>query len=52
MIVCLQMKDDGGKVPVIIFNIYVFAFLGFGHVIANFVSFSLAFLSMVGQLRE
>lgn len=28
VIVYLQMKDDGGKVPVTIFIIYIFAFLG------------------------
>ena len=37
------MKDDGGKVMAIIFVIFIFAFLGYEHVIANFPAFSLAF---------
>ncbi|GGE29697.1 formate/nitrite transporter family protein [Streptococcus himalayensis] len=50
VIVYLQMKDDGGRVPVTIFIIYIFAFLGFEHLIANFASFSLAFFINGGAI--
>lgn len=39
----IRMKDDAGKVFAMIFIIYIFAFLGFEHVIANFATFGLAF---------
>lgn len=38
----LKMKDDAGKVLAILFIVFIFAFLGFEHVIANFSSFTLA----------
>ncbi len=41
----LRMRDDAGRVISTILVIFVFAFLGFEHVIANFASFSLAFFS-------
>ncbi len=44
------MKDDAGKVIAMIFIIFIFAFLGFEHVIANFSSFSLAFFASGGTL--
>lgn len=46
----LRMKDDAGKVIAMIFIIFIFAFLGFEHVIANFSSFSLAFFASGGTL--
>lgn len=38
-----RMKDDAGKLIGIMFIIFIFAFLGYEHVIANFSSFSLAY---------
>ncbi|MCU9789825.1 formate/nitrite transporter family protein, partial [Enterococcus faecalis] len=49
VIVSLRMKDDAGKVPAIIFIIFIFAFLGYEHVIANFPAFSLAFFASGGN---
>lgn len=46
----LRMKDDAGKVISMIFIIFIFAFLGFEHVIANFSSFSLAFFASHGTM--
>lgn len=39
----IRMKDDAGKVFAMIFIIFIFAFLGFEHVIANFAGFGLVF---------
>ena len=50
VIVSLRMKDDAGKVPAIIFIIFIFAFLGYEHVIANFPAFSLAFFASGGNI--
>lgn len=47
----LRMKDDAAKVWSMIFIIYIFAFLGFEHVIANFVSFPLAFFVNGGPVE-
>ncbi|CQR25978.1 formate/nitrate transporter [Streptococcus varani] len=47
----LRMKDDAGKVFSMVFIIFIFAFLGFEHVIANFVSFSLAFFVNGGPVE-
>ncbi|GEK91078.1 formate/nitrite transporter family protein [Alkalibacterium kapii] len=41
----IRMKDDAGKVVAMIFIIFIFAFLGFEHLIANFASFPLAYFS-------
>lgn len=41
----LKMKDDAGKVLAILFIVFIFAYLGFEHVIANFSSFTLAAFS-------
>lgn len=49
--VALRMKDDIGKVFSMVFIIYIFAFLGFEHVIANFVSFPLAFFANGGPVE-
>lgn len=46
----MRMKDDAGKVAAIIFIIFIFAFLGFEHVIANFSSFSLAYFASHGGM--
>lgn len=46
----IRMKDDAGKVISMIFIIFIFAFLGFEHVIANFSSFPLAYFSFGGAL--
>ncbi|MDO4431674.1 MAG: formate/nitrite transporter family protein [Aerococcaceae bacterium] len=47
----LRMKDDAGKVIAIVFIIYIFAFLGFEHVIANFSLFSLAYWTTGGAVE-
>ena len=47
----LRMKDDTAKVFSMIFIIFIFAFLGFEHVIANFVSFALAFFANGGPVE-
>lgn len=46
----IRMKDDAGKVISMIFIIFIFAFLGFEHVIANFASFPLAFFAYGGAV--
>ncbi|WP_229717948.1 formate/nitrite transporter family protein [Ligilactobacillus salitolerans] len=48
----LRMKDDAGKVFAIIFIIFIFAFLGYEHVIANFPAFSLAFFASHGTIYD
>lgn len=45
-----HIKDDAGKLYSTIFIIFIFAFLGFEHVIANFASFSLAFFANGGPV--
>ncbi|MFC3928127.1 formate/nitrite transporter family protein [Streptococcus caprae] len=49
--VSMRMKDDAGKVISTIFIIFIFAFLGFEHVIANFSTFSLAFFTNGGPVE-
>lgn len=46
----IRMKDDAGKVIAMIFIIFIFAFLGFEHVIANFASFPLAFFTSTSSI--
>lgn len=46
----MRMKDDAGKVMAIIFIIFIFAFLGYEHVIANFPAFTLAYVASGGTL--
>ncbi|MFC6465004.1 formate/nitrite transporter family protein [Marinilactibacillus sp. GCM10026970] len=46
----IRMKDDAGKVMAMIFIIFIFAFLGFEHVIANFSSFPLAYFASGGAI--
>lgn len=48
--VTMRMKDDAGKILAIVFLIFIFAFLGFEHVIANFSSFSLAYFASGGNV--
>ena len=50
VLVSMRMKDDAGKVAAIIFIIFIFAFLGYEHVIANFPAFTLAFWASGGHL--
>lgn len=50
VLVSMRMKDDAGKVSSIIFIIFIFAFLGYEHVIANFPAFTLGFFASHGQL--
>lgn len=52
VLVSMRMKDDAGRVMAIIFIIYIFAFLGYEHVIANFPAFSLAYFASGGALAE
>ncbi|MBK0348854.1 formate/nitrite transporter family protein [Aerococcaceae bacterium zg-ZJ1578] len=47
----IRMKDDAGKVFSMIFIIFIFAFLGFEHVIANFSTFALAFFANGGPVE-
>ncbi|MGT2742464.1 formate/nitrite transporter family protein [Streptococcus plurextorum] len=49
--ISMRMKDDAGRVISLIFIIFIFAFLGFEHVIANFSTFSLAFFSNGGAVE-
>lgn len=46
----MRMKDDAGKVMTIIFVIFIFAFLGYEHVIANFPAFTLAYFASHGTI--
>lgn len=47
----LKIKDDAGKAISVIFIIFIFAFFGFEHVIANFSSFSLAIFATGGPVE-
>lgn len=49
--VTMKMRDDAGKVIATVFIIFIFAFLGFEHVIANFSTFSLAFFANGGPVE-
>lgn len=49
--ISMRMKDDAGRVIALIFIIFIFAFLGFEHVIANFSLFPLAFFSNGGPVE-
>ncbi|MGK0605195.1 formate/nitrite transporter family protein [Enterococcus gilvus] len=50
VLICLRMRDEAAKVITVIFIIYIFAFLGCEHVIANFPAFSLAYFTYHGQI--
>lgn len=51
VVAAMRMKDDAAKVISTIFIIFIFAFLGFEHVIANFSTFSLAFFANGGAVE-
>ena len=51
VLVSMRMKDDAGKVAAIIFIIFIFAFLGYEHVIANFPAFTMAFVASGGTIE-
>jgi len=50
VLISMRMKDDAGKVLAIVFIIFIFAFLGYEHVIANFPAFTLAYFVSGGQM--
>ncbi len=47
----LRMKDDAGKIFATLFIIFIFAFLGYEHVIANFPAFTLGYFASHGTLE-
>ncbi len=47
----MRMKDDTAKILSTIFIIFIFAFLGFEHVIANFPAFTLAYFASHGTMH-
>lgn len=47
----LKLKDDAGKILAAIFIIFIFAFFGFEHVIANFSTFSLSIFATGGPVE-
>lgn len=49
--ISMRMKDDAGRVIALIFIIFIFAFLGFEHVIANFSLFPLSFFAYGGPVE-
>lgn len=49
--ISMRMKDDAGRVIALVFIIFIFAFLGYEHVIANFSLFPLAFFSYGGPVE-
>lgn len=51
VLVSMRMKDDAGKVLAIVFIIFIFAFLGYEHVIANFPAFTLAYFASNGTME-
>lgn len=51
VIASARMKDDAGKLIAIMMIIFIFAFLGYEHVIANFSSFSMAFFINGGAVE-
>ena len=48
----LRLKSDAGKIIYVIGIIFIFAFFGFEHVIANFGGFSLAYLLDTGVMAD
>lgn len=52
VIVSARMRDDAGKLFAVVFIIFIFAFLGFEHVIANFSSFAMAFFVNGGPVSN
>ena len=52
VVISMRMKDDIGKVVVIVVLVGMFALMGFEHIIANFPSFTMAFALSQGQMAE
>ncbi len=50
VLISMRMKEDAGKVITVVFIIFIFAFLGYEHVIANFPTFTLAYFASHGQM--
>ena len=50
VLISMRMKEDAGKVITVVFIIFIFAFLGYEHVIANFPAFTLAYFASHGQM--
>ncbi|EME8219986.1 formate/nitrite transporter family protein [Enterococcus faecium] len=50
VLISMRMKEDAGKVITVVFIIFIFAFLGYEHVIANFPAFTLAYFASQGQM--
>lgn len=50
VLISMWMKEDAGKVITVVFIIFIFAFLGYEHVIANFPAFTLAYFASHGQM--
>lgn len=50
VLISMRMKEDVGKVITVVFIIFIFAFLGYEHVIANFPAFTLAYFASHGQM--
>ncbi|MGO3733186.1 MAG: formate/nitrite transporter family protein [Vagococcus sp.] len=48
VLMSMKVKDDIGRFVSILFVIFIFTFLGFEHVIANFIYFPLAYFSSGG----
>lgn len=46
-----RMKDDSGKIMAVWFVLYIFTFLGFEHVIANFSTFTLSYFVNGGMIE-
>lgn len=50
VVATMRMKDDAGKILATVFIIFIFAFLGFEHVIANFPAFTMGWVASGGTL--
>ena len=50
VLISMRMKEDVGKVITVVFIIFIFAFLGYEHVIANFPAFTLTYFASHGQM--
>ncbi len=50
VLMSMRIKEDIGKIVGVILVIFIFTFLGFEHVIANFVYFPLAYFSTGGAI--
>lgn len=52
VIVALRAKEDSAKMTALVAIVFIFAFFGHEHVIANFASFSTVFFALHGQHFE